>query len=618
MTEKLKRFYAAFGDRGIMFILFAFSVVVHALLSINMQLPAVNPDEIGVAGVAMFYSGHDWSTLIGAIGYYYGYIQALFYTPLVIVFGNSPYALYKAMLVMNGVLISFIPMIAYHLASKLGILRVWQKTVIALCCGFYITYIAHSKFIWNESISSLLPWALIWCVFMAWDRKNKYSKFTFSMLTGFMCAVCYAAHARLIAVVIALVLTLLIARLVFREKILNLPVFFITAAVSFVTEHFCCKMIKLVVWDGKSFGNTMETGQQRIAGLFEAGGLDRFVATLFGHLYTFCTSTMGFGAIAAACFIILIASRVSEWYQNRRKIHDDGTRVYEPVKHKYSLRVTVFGIFGFLTVGGSLLLSVLYKFNSGQFGEIKDLIIFGRYTDNVAPLAVFLSLIFLFRYGYTVYTIAGSAAIYSYVCFGFALTAVPMLDKGAYRESPVLGLLPWRIGESCTQDFSSMSYLIMSSMVFTAFAAFVVCLCVTRRFKVQFTAAVSCAIFTYSTFFAAFVYLPMRADENAEKIAPAQAISAYLYNDELSPEVISFNTGTRTAGLVQFLNPKVKVSYLRKEKSLPATGIIIINNGEDIPFSPDDYDVVGITKDHTVLAYGNAARDYIKFKHTSD
>lgn len=617
MTGKLKQFYDTFGDRGVMFILFAFSVVIHALLSINMQLPAVNPDEMGVASVAMFYTGRDWSGLMREVGYYYGYIQALFYVPLILVFG-SPYALYKAMLVMNGVLISFIPMIAYHLASKLGILKVWQKTIIALCCGFYITYIAHSKFIWNEAISSLLPWALIWCVYMAWDRKNKYSKFAFSMLAGFMCAVCYAAHSRLIAVVIALVITLLIATLVFREKVLNMPAFFLTAAVSFLTENFCRKMIEIVVWDNSVSGNTVEGGLARIDGLFQAGGLEQFVATFFGHLYTFCTSTAGFGVIAFACFIVMCASRCSEWYGNRKKLREDGTRIYEPINHKYSMRVTVFAIYGFLAIGGSLLLSVLYKFNSSQFGEIKDLVIFGRYTDNVAPMAVFLALIFLYRYGYSIYMIIASAAIYAYVCLGFALTSVPMLETGGYRESPILGLLPWRIGEDCTESFTSMSYIIMSSMVFTIFAAMVVCICCTRTHKHHLISGVGCAIFTYTTLFAAIVYLPMRAEENLEKIAPAQAISEYLYNDEQSPVIVSYNTGSRTAGLVQFLNPEAKVSYIRKESALPATGIIIINNGEKIPFSPDDYDVVGVTDAHTILAYGDAAREYIKYRATSD
>ena len=47
-------------------------------------------------------------------------------------------------------------------------------------------------------------------------------------------------------------------------------------------------------------------------------------------------------------------------------------------------------------------LSVLFKFNSSQIGDIKDLTMFGRYTDNVAPLAVFFVLMFLFRYGITI------------------------------------------------------------------------------------------------------------------------------------------------------------------------------------------------------------------------
>ena len=91
------------------------------------------------------------------VGYYYGYIQAIFYAPLFPIFGGNPLALYKAMLVVNGIIISFIPLLAYHLASKLGVNKVWQKIVIAFCSGLYITYVAHSKFIWNEAICSLLP-----------------------------------------------------------------------------------------------------------------------------------------------------------------------------------------------------------------------------------------------------------------------------------------------------------------------------------------------------------------------------------------------------------------------------------------------------------------------------
>lgn len=615
MREKLERFYSAFGDRGVMFLLFAFSVVIHALLSINMELPAVSPDEFGTASVAAFYAGRDWP-LMGSLVYYYGYVQAIFYLPLELVFG-SPYALYKAMLVMNGVLISFIPMIAYHLASKLGIPKVWQKIVIAFCCGFYITYIAHSKFIWNEAISSLLPWLLIWCVFMAWGRKNKYSRFSFSVITGFLCAACYGAHSRLIAVVIALIITLLIAEIIFKEKIVNLPSFFITLVISFVTEHFFKEMIKAEVWNGNADLNTVDSGLERITGILEAQGFWNFIATLFGHLYTFFTSTLGIGAIAVAVFVILIAKRINEWHVNRRRPREDGTKVYEPVKHKYSLHVTVFGIYAFLAVGGSLLLSALYKFNSGQFGDIKDLIIFGRYTDNVAPMAVFLVLVFLFRYGYTIRTIIGSAAIYGYVCLGFALTAYPLLQDGAYRESPVLGLLPWRIGEDCTADFTELSFIIMSSSVFALFALMAVYAACSRHHRAQLAAFTMSAVFVYTTIFAGAQYLPMRAAENLTNTAPAKAVSEYLYNDPLSPDIVAYQLNSRMTGLLQFLNPEATVLKISREKNLPETGILVVENGTEIPFTPAEYDVIGSTEEHSVIAYGEAARDYIKYKGAS-
>ena len=619
MKEKLERFYSTFGDRGVMFILFAFSVVVHALLSLYMELPAVNPDEIGVASIGAFYAGKDWSGIMYPIGYYYGYVQAIFYLPLFLVF-HSPYALYKAMLVMNGVLISFIPMIAYHLAAKIGVPKVWQKIVIALSCGFYITYIAHSKFIWNEAISSLLPWALIWCVYMAWDRKNPYSKFSFSMLTGFMCAICYGAHSRLIAVVIALSLTVLIARFLFKEKILNLPAFFLTMLVSFTTEYFLRHLIQQNVWRGEPVGNTVEGGIERISGLLEPEGFGQFIATLFGHLYTFCTSTLGLGTIAICIFVILCFSRLSEYYTNKKTARsEDNTQVYEPVKHKYSLRLMVFGIYGFLAVGGSLLLSVLYKFNSSQFGDIKDLIIFGRYTDNAAPLAVFLVLAFIYLYGSNIRLIIGGAAIYAYVCFGFFSVSYPMVMKGgSYRESPILGLLPWRIGEDITESFSEMSFMIMTSMVFTMFAAMIVCLSCTMRFKTQLTSVLVCGIFTYTTLFVSFNYLPMRAEENLTKTAPVKEICEYLYNDSASPQIVTYQTASRTAALVQFLNPKTEVRLIRKASNLPENGIIILDNGTEIPYNPSNYDVICTTKDFTVLACGQYARDYIKYKNTAN
>ena len=617
MKKHLEQFYSTFGDRGVMFILFAFSIVLHALLSMQMELPAVQPDEIGTASIAAFYTGRDWSGIMSEIGYYYGYVQSVFYVPLILMF-RSPYAIYKAMLVMNGVMISFIPLIAYHLASKLGIEKVWQKTVIALCSGYYITYIAHSKFIWNESICSLLPWFVIWCVFMAWDRSNKASKFTLSVLTGFMCGVCYAAHPRLVVVVIALALTLLIAGVLFNERILNLPAFFVVMTVTLITERFCGKIIQQQVWRGNVSNNTPETEIDRIAGFAAESGLERFFNTLCGHLYTFFSSTVGMGCMALVVFSLLCGVRIYEWYKYRKTSPESNTKVYEPIKHKFSLRLTVFGIYAFFTVGGTLLMSALFKFNSSKIDAVQDLCMFGRYTDCVAPLAIFLVLAFVFKYGCSLKQVLWATGIYCVVCFWFGKAVYPYVDSaGGYRESPVLGLLPWRMSEDYTESFSSMSFVIISSCVFAIFALLVVCTSCTRRYKTQLVSVVACGIFVYTTVFAAMCYLPMRSERNLTNTAPAKEICELIYNDKQSPTIAAYCISSRTASLVQFLNPDTEVAIVRDKSKIPDTCLLIAEKEQRIPFEDGTYDIIGYTEEHTIYAYGEIARDFIRYKRAA-
>ena len=618
MIQALKRFYSNFGDRGVMFVMFAISVVTHSLLSMSMELPAVNPDEIGVASIAAFYSGKDWSALMGQVGYYYGYVQAVFYTPLFLLFNNS-YALYKACLVMNGVIISFIPLIAYNVAAKLGINDVWKKLVIAFCCGSYITYIAHSKFLWNEAVCSLLPWALLWVLFMAMGSKNAGARIIWSVTAGLLCAVCYGAHSRLIAVVIAFVLTLLIVRISMNKRILVLPVFFPALAAGLVGEHFARKAIQQAVWNGKASGNTMESELDRVLGLFEEGGLNRFISTLFGHLYTFMTSTVGIGAIAFVVLFLLVVTRIREYLSNRKMSVINGVKVYEPgSRHKYSARLTVLGIYAFLAVGGSMLLSVLFKFNSGQIDEIKDLTMFGRYTDNAAPLVILLVLIFLFRYGLNLKHLGWAAAIYSYACFGFYTVSMQMVGAAkGYRPSPMLGLMPWRIGEDFTKTFTPDSFIIMTSVTFTVLALIAVFTACTRKSRTALISGALCCLFLYTTVFAGTVYLPERAEENLKKTEPARLVSTLLYNEEASPTIVAFDIGSRNAGLIQFLNLNTKVAIIRKQKNIPENCIIIANEEKLLTLDPASLDYIGTEGGLSVYAYGETARDYMKYKRSA-
>lgn len=612
--DKLRGFFM--DKSGMMFLLFAMSVVIHAILAIQMELPAVNPDEMGVASIAVFYTGGDWSEIMSAIGYYYGYIQAVLYIPLRLVISN-PYALYKAMLIVNGIIISFIPMIAYHLTEKIGVSRVWQRIAIALCCGFYTSYTAHSKFIWNEAIASLLPWLLVWCLFMAWDRKSRHSRFTFSVLTAFLCAVCYGAHSRLIALVIAFVLTLIITAVFFKKSIVNLPTFFITLGVSFVCEHMFRQMIIDNVWGGSISENSVESGVGRLSGLFSAEGINHLFATLFGHLYTFITSTAGLGIIAVVVFITIIAARIKEWHQNRKVIKAGGSDA-EPA-HAHSLKLVVFSIYTALAVGGSLMLSVLFKFNSELLEKVKDLSMFGRYTDNIAPLAIFLALVYLFKHGWSLKTAIFSVLSYGYVCYGFATMTFPLIDGArTYRESPVIGLQPFRITEDITSKFTAQSFVIMSSVVFALLALVIVFNTCSKHYKAHLSTALYLLTAAYTTVYIGAVYLPMRVEKNVENTTPAKEVAALIYNDPQSPQIVAYKTGSRMASLVQFLLPELDVAYVRSSKGVPENCILIAGNDIGLPMTADKYDIVGTTDEYTIYACGDGAKDYIRFKHSTD
>lgn len=622
MKKHLDKFYSAYGDRGVMFLLYALSVVINSIMSVSMELPAILPDEIGVASIAAYYTGHDWSGVMSELGCYYGYIQAIFYAPLFLLFGTNPLALYKSMLVMNGVLVSFIPPLAYHLAAKLNVEKVWQKVIIAVCSGGYVTYVAHSKFIWNEAICSLLPWALIWCAYIAWDRKNRYSRFTMSVMSGFLCAVCYAANQRLVTVVIAFALTIIIFRLVFKEKILNITVTLMTAAASFITEYFFRLMVQNAVWRDNQQLMLIDSESIRPE-MLTVNSLNSLVSVVCGHLYTFFTSTLGLGAIALVLLVVLIVSAIKDGVKNRAAkknaaTGEDGTKEYTAPARTFSIRIMLFGVYSFLAIALTLTLSAFQKCGSENAAAVQDVTIFGRFVDSTAPLAVFFVLVFMFRYGLKLWHVFSAAGVYAFFCAIFALGGYQQVSQGEiYRESAVMGLLPWRIGEELSAPLTGMSFVIMSSCVFSAFVMMIVLISCTKHHSVAAISVVMCASILYTTLFVYGEYLPLSTEENAEKTAAAQSISQLVYNDKQSPVIAAYFIPSRTAAMVQFLNPMTSVEIVYDKKDIPENCILITEMSRSVPFEKGTYDVVGLADGYAVYAYGSSARDFISFKANS-
>lgn len=604
MKRRLLQFYDSFGDRGVMFILYALAVVMNALLSVFAELPSVYPDEINAAGVAALYSGKDWSGLLRNMGSSSGYVQALLYMPLFRVI-NNPYALYKAMLIVNALIIGFIPLIVYHLAGKFGVLRVRRKLLIAMCCGLYAAYITNSKFIWNEALTCLLVWLLVLCVFTAWDKAGKSSKAVQSVLMGFLCAVAYASNKRLISIVMALILTVIIARLVLREKILNLPVFGITLAVSFSAEYFLRLTIEQALW----------TDTASAGGSIANGSVNNIFGVFFSHIYAFMTSSVGTGALAAAIFVVMLFSYLTEGVKARAKTLEDGTKVYEPVKHKYSSRLIVFALFQFLAVGCTAMMSALFSFGVGSMQEAE---LFGRYTDNIAPFAIFLVLVYIFLYGINLTMPLIGAGIYGYSCFCFAVAGYPMTEiSSSFKYSSIFGIFPMILGESADGD-SDMKYIIMSSLVLTLYALMIVFVSCTRKHKTSLVTSMMLCVLVAATVYSSVIYLPRLCMQNSEELTQCKEVMRLLYNDSQSPPIIVYETEPKVAGTLQFLAPDTRVSILNKDGQITESCLLVAKNDAKVPFSGGSYDVVGRTDELTIYAYGETARDFIRYSSANE
>ena len=596
MKRRLVQFYEEFGDHGIMFILYAFSVVVNSLLCWNMQLPAIYPDEISVAGTAAFYSGNGRWPLLGR-GSDGGYVQALFYAPLYLVF-NNPYALYKVMLIINALLISFIPVIIYHLAAKLGVARVRHKLMIAISCGMYISYLANSKYVWNETLTAVMCWLLVLCYFMAWDKRGKGSRFSSSVLLGVVSALAYAANEKLIASVIALVITIVAARLFVREKIVNLPVFFSALVISFIGEHFVREAILSAI--GQGFKVPREINS--------VGG--SFFGILFSQIYLFMTSTLGISALAIALAAVMLLSLIHEG-TSRPVVEnpESNTRVYEPIKHKYSRRLTMFALFELLSV-------LLTAVQSALFDTPEGMDIFGKFTNNLAAPALFLVFVFVFLYGIDISKIALGIGIYIYACICFGIVGYPMLGRlEPFGTTFINGLLPMDL--SAYNAAEGMTYIIMSSCVFTMFAVMVVFVSCSRRHRTMLVTLTSFLVIAAGTIYLGVYRLPLEGIRNSEEIEPFCDVADLLYNDPQSPPIIVYDTDPRLASTIQFIARNVEVRLMENGEKAPESCLMIAENGVEIPFEGGSYDNVGKTDRFSVYAFGESAREFIRYSSSN-
>lgn len=568
-----------------------------------MTYPAVDPNELSVIAVADFFAGRNWAGVMVAVDYYYGFLQGLIYTPVVLLF-DDPAVQYGFMLTINAAMISTVPLIAYSLAYRMRTGKIWKCLITAFAAGGYCCYFAHTKFAWTETVSIVLPWVIIWLVFRTSDCRNKASRFFMSLLTGAVCGLSFAAHTRLIAVVAALAVALILERVFFGKKIVSQVAFFSSLAVVTAGVVVVSNILQKNLWcaeDPSLLKNTLLGFLSSFSDNISGDGIQRIAETLCAQMYYFAATTWGLGAVSFCLFAAVISSCIKH---KARK---------EP--QTYETEISVFSFFSVLTVVFTIVFSTLYRFSNDGYGVYQDTMMFGRFIDGVVPFALVFVLIMLFTHSIGVNKILGASAVLGIIYISFILTAVPtILNSQSTRIAPVLGLYPLRVGAASRELLNFDSLMLTMSMTFCVMGVLLVVISCTKRYRSIIISALMTTITVYSLVFISVVYLPICINESVDKNSSVSELSKHVFDQIGAPSVTAYNISRHDALMLQFLNRNITVKVTYDINSVPENSFLAVNVSENISALENSHTpflLVAESGNLRLYAYGERASAYM-------
>lgn len=617
------------SDWFLMLALYVVTLAIHVLMTQVTTMFNLTPDEYAVTAVAAWFNGYDWSQTVSAGGYY-GYFQSLFYIP-VFWFVDDPMLQYRVMILINGVLMSFAPVIVYFLARKWFGVRKLSSVFMAIVCGMYPAYLLLTKYTWNETLCCLLPWVfalLMYKSLKSFKDTSHSSKAVFrqqlwAALAGLTLVAAYATHGRMIAMLAAGVVLELVVLFTMKRKVFALSGFFSSVVVGFLADKMIKGYLQNVLWlkeqSDKASVNTIENTLGRI---FDADPekLMRFPQTLVGHFFYFISSTWGFGAIA----MVLIISGLAMYYVTRNRAKKGAAELTADGRAKTYITssLAMFCWFAFLVMGAIFVVSVGFKATSTVFDTRADTTIFGRYIETFFPVAIFPALIMIYRGRFSV-----MHSLAALITAGgiFALTellTVPAVvgdgttDKGVV-SAMILGITPLKLGEGLKDKITETTFIKIIAVVMALLLAVVIIRLITVKKNSSMFNWVTIpmgALLMYTSLYCFDGYTVVQG-KNASYGGEYVSEALEMIDDSGFDDVLAFSLKSERYVKAQFLFPDMHVrlaSTLKKLNSQTARPDFIIADREDnLQLWSGDLWLVGDVNNNIHLyACTNAAREW--------
>lgn len=598
-------------DWFLMLALYFVTLVIHILMTQVTTIFNLTPDEYAVTAVAAWANGLDWSQTVSAGGYY-GYFQSLFYIP-VFSLVEDPMARYHVMLLINGFIMSFAPVIVYYLARKWFGVRKLSSVLIAVICGLYPSYLLLTKYTWNETMCCILPWVFALLMYRSLksqkDRSGSarsiFMQQLWAVLAGLTLMAAYATHGRMLAMTAAGAVLELVILFSMKRRVFSLIGFYGSLAAGFLADKLLKGHIQKVLWlsdtKEKASVNTIENMFGRLSGI-DSEELMKFPQTLVGHFFYFFSSTWGFGAI---CMVLIISGIVMYYVSRKKAVKSDVVEIGAGGKTKtyISGSLAIFCWFALLVMGAIFVVSVCFKATSTVFDTRADTTIFGRYIETFFPIAIFAALVMIYRGRFSVaHSFSALLAAAGVFLLTETITVSAVVGDGSATKSIVgamiLGIAPLRIGEGLKDAITPDTFIKIIALVMALLLAVVIVRLIRKRPEGMFNiiAIPLAALLIYTNLYCFDNYTVVQG-KNASYSGKYATEALGMINGCEYNDILCFSMKNERYVKAQFLFPDMHVrlaSSIKKLKELEKRPDFILADREDnLNMWMDDVVLVG-------------------------
>lgn len=417
--------FSKISDRTIKILLYIVFAAGTVFCAMRLTLPGVL-DEVGTLANTALLAGDDWIKCVQSMGgFYYKYGQSVLYYPLYLLFRRQPYTLYPVLVSFQMLIISFTPVIAYHIA------RVYLKIESKLTALFISLAGAGISSIWlyaeytrGDLMLIFLPWilTLLFLKLSTLDKENHRTKRNFlSVVLAFVSVYAYMAHSRGIVLLIATVITVFFVAFFLKKHVVNYLFYIPATGIFLVIDKLLTAYFKAGTFGTYKprHGGFGSFDFERFFKITTQGGIVVYLKMAIGWIFNLCASTMGLVIIGVLATLIITFKIILK-------------------KSKLTLQENIMAFFSLMVMLGVFFMGTLfffpnvYKMLMNIYVDRADRMIFGRYTVSAVGPICFLALYFLVYKKDTI--IRWKSKLLSFIIFGatigiFAKFVGPFLNN---------------------------------------------------------------------------------------------------------------------------------------------------------------------------------------------